>query len=116
MNENKNLEFIEIQVHGTKDKPYYEIHYTENGEQHIGYSSYNIKCVSDWLKEFFIKPVVHGHWIYGEDELGQDGYSCSECDFFVPWFYKYYEEGLHFIKDYHWCPQCGAKMDEEVKK
>ena len=61
-----------------------------------------------------VTPVVHGHWIYGEDELGQDGYSCSECDFFVPWFYKYYEEGLHFIKDYHRCPQCGAKMDKEA--
>lgn len=30
MNENKNLEFVEIQVHGTKDKPYYEIHYIES--------------------------------------------------------------------------------------
>lgn len=64
-----------------------------------------------------VAPVVHGHWIYGEDESGQDGYSCSECDFFVPWYYKYYEQGLHFIKDYHLCPQCGAKMGEsEVKK
>lgn len=59
-----------------------------------------------------VAPFVHGQWIYGEDELGQDGYSCSECDFFVPWYYKYYEQGLHFIKDYHLCPQCGAKMDE----
>lgn len=63
-----------------------------------------------------VAPVVHGYWIYGEDELGQDGYSCSECNFFVPWYYKYYEQGLHFIKDYHLCPHCGAKMDESEDK
>ena len=63
-----------------------------------------------------VAPADHGHWIYGEDESGQDGYSCSECDFFVPWYYKYYEQGLHFIKDYHLCPQCGAKMDENEEK
>lgn len=98
MNENKNLEFVEIQVHGTKDKPYYEIHYIENGEHHIGYSSYNIKYVSDWLKEFFIKPVVHGHWKNVKRVLNSKWGECSNCD------------RCHEVTRY--CPYCGAKMDE----
>lgn len=53
---NDNREFIEILVNNTpnKDKPYYEIHYIENGEHHIGYSSYNIKIVSEYIRDFFI--------------------------------------------------------------
>lgn len=52
-----------------------------------------------------------GRWIYGEDDSGQDGWTCSECGFFVPWYYEYY--GLNntdFIRDFHTCPHCDAKM------
>lgn len=45
----------EIVVHGTADKPYYEIKYREfdSGEYHIGYSSYNLRNVFKWLEECF---------------------------------------------------------------
>lgn len=45
----------EIVVHGTKEKPYYEIKYRElsDGQIHIGYSSYNLDFVFEWLKECF---------------------------------------------------------------
>lgn len=44
----------EIVVHGTVDKPYYEIkYYTLDGEGHIGYSSYDLKNVFEWLEECF---------------------------------------------------------------
>lgn len=58
------MEFVEILIRETdgypyytdgKPHPYYEIHYIENGEHHVGYSSYSIKQVSEYLKEFFIK-------------------------------------------------------------
>lgn len=40
-------------------KPYYEIQYiNENGERHIGYSSYKLDYISDFLKEYFIPPAV----------------------------------------------------------
>ena len=51
-----------------------------------------------------------GEWIYGEDETGQDGWFCSECDFFVPWYYQYYEKDVNFIRDYKACPHCLAEM------
>ena len=51
-----------------------------------------------------------GEWIYGEDDCGQDGWFCSECDFFVPWYYLYYEKDVDFIRDYKACPHCLAEM------
>lgn len=45
----------EIVVHGTKEKPYYEIKYFDlfDNEMHIGYSSYNLDIVFGWLEECF---------------------------------------------------------------
>jgi hypothetical protein len=58
--ENNKIEKIkvtsaEIVVHGNVDKPYYEIKYypIDDGECHIGYSSYNLKMVFNWLEEYF---------------------------------------------------------------
>lgn len=51
-----------------------------------------------------------GEWIYGEDKCGQDGWFCSKCGFFVPWYYQYYEEDADFIREYKVCPHCEAKM------
>lgn len=50
-----------------------------------------------------------GKWIYGEDSCGQDGWTCSECGFFVPWYYEYYKN-IDFIWKYKTCPCCDAKM------
>lgn len=49
-----------------------------------------------------------GEWIYCEDDEGQDGYRCSECGFFVPWYYDY--EDSNYILDYKACPHCLARM------
>lgn len=45
----------EIVVHGTVEKPYYEIKYLVVGEYEyrIGYSSYDLKNVFGWLEECF---------------------------------------------------------------
>ncbi|MFA5715107.1 MAG: hypothetical protein WC998_05180 [Candidatus Paceibacterota bacterium] len=45
----------DIVVHGTADKPYYEIKYyrLDDGECHIGYSSYELRNVFEWLEECF---------------------------------------------------------------
>ena len=51
-----------------------------------------------------------GEWVYGEDECGQDGWFCSECGFFVPWYYEYYENDVDFIREYKACPHCLAEM------
>ncbi len=45
----------DIVVHGTSDKPYFEIKYCrlDDGEFHIGYSSYELRNVFEWLEECF---------------------------------------------------------------
>lgn len=52
-----------------------------------------------------------GTWIYGESEIGNDGYYCSVCGNFVPW--KYGEYDIDFIKEFLFCNKCGADMGEE---
>ena len=63
----------------------------------------------DGLPLMNLRPRLQGEWIYGEDDCGQDGWFCSECDFFVPWYYQYYED-IDFIRDYKVCPHCLAEM------
>ena len=61
-------------------------------------------CPDEDLEEY--APVKRRRWIYREfdDEYGwRQEYECSECA-------KY----SYFDTDY--CPNCGAKMDEEEKE
>ena len=45
----------EIVVHGTKEKPYYEIKYFDlsDNEMHIGFSSYKLDVVFGYLEKYF---------------------------------------------------------------
>lgn len=45
----------EIVVHGTKEKPYYEIKYFDlfDNLTHIGFSSYNLDIVFHYLENYF---------------------------------------------------------------
>ena len=45
----------EIVVHGTKEKPYYEIKYFDlyDNEMHIGFSSYKLDIVFEYLEKYF---------------------------------------------------------------
>lgn len=54
-------------------------------------------------------------WIYGEDKTGVDGWHCSECDFFEPWFYEFTDD-IDFIRSYGHCPSCGRKMTSYTGK
>ena len=62
-----------------------------------------------------------GEWIQGEADCSQYGWFCSECGFFVPWYYQYYEKDIDFIREYKACPHCLAEMvtytgkDEDTK-
>lgn len=105
MNEKVKAISPQIIVHGTLEKPYYEISYYDTSDNlwHIGYSSYNLQVVKEYLDSCFeivnadIKPVRHGKWL-----INSDGYYpyCSEC--------KNEPDGRKMSKH---CPNCGAKMD-----
>lgn len=62
----------------------------------------------DLLPASDVAPVVHGRWepCFDEDCNWRQGFTkCSNCG------NEYY---VHVIKQYAYCPRCGAKMDGGV--
>lgn len=92
----EDKQFIEIINTGTKDKPYYEIKYLDRitGKVHIGYSSYKLDVLSEFIREDFILSRK-GHWMHFAQ-----GDDCSECGYST----GKYESASNF------CPNCGADM------
>ena len=102
-----------IVVDGTADKPYYSIEWYDptKKEYYLGYSSYFIENVFNWLSECFeivdaptvdAVEVVHGRWVAvpSSDMMTGKAYKCSECGKM-----RYGS----FMPNY--CQICGAKMD-----
>ena len=54
-------------------------------------------------------------WIYSENETGVDGWHCSYCGFFEPWFYEFTDD-IDFIRFYSFCPSCGRRMTSYTGK
>lgn len=84
------------------------------------YEMPGIAISEEWFKNMLPLEVVMekecaperktAEWVYGEND-GQDGWYCSECHFFIPWYYDWYGlDNIDFIKDFHTCPHCDAKM------
>lgn len=103
--------FAKIIAEGSAEKPYYSILYYNHTTKlyYIGYSSYDIANVFNWLSECFeiaddpnldVVEVVHGRWLWQKDgEADYEQYwMCSEC------------KDVTFFKT-NYCPNCGAKMD-----
>ena len=79
--------------------------YKEIGEKGARYAldevEYNGLTIRQWVDKITggeYAPVVHGRWVYGEFDIPH----CSECGNDVM---------PNMISPY--CPNCGAKMDEE---
>ncbi len=55
-----------------------------------------------------VRPVVRGKWIDRDDDYyGWNMWACSACgEEFV------LTEGTPDMNDYHFCPNCGARMEE----
>lgn len=53
-----------------------------------------------------VAPVVHGRWIPHDRVFGDDFLVCSKCQFV--------SEDRSTRRYYHYCPNCGAKMDGVV--
>ena len=69
----RKTNFAKIIVSGTADKPYYEIMWLDymDGQYHIGYGSYNLNFVFQWLAECFEV----------EDAPTVEVVSCRNCEF-----------------------------------
>lgn len=121
-NSEKSEEKIKIRTHFAKiivnssGEPYYEILYFDPADKtyHIGFGSYELSNVREWLAEEFevyeepteeVATVVHGRWnrpiISGTKRKNPFCY-CTNCACPV--------QPKRMSK---YCPNCGAKMDQE---
>lgn len=71
-----------------------------------GCNAKNLQSISD-IPGADVAPVVHGRWEDSIDEwFGTDVYTCSNCrESYV------LVEGTPKQNLWHYCPNCGAKMD-----
>lgn len=67
---------------------------------------------ADTIKELAADatPIVHARWIWYEDDWE---YECSACRvrFDYDKTYGLFDHGFNLA---HYCPHCGAKMDERI--
>ena len=52
-----------------------------------------------------VDAVKHGHWLFYEEPDGYYHSECSECG-------RWCDEDVFLKGKWHYCPNCGAKMDE----
>lgn len=76
-----------------------------NGEYHAGVFAYDIM---DWIDEIpaaDVRPVVRGRWnaVKGALHPAETSAVCSNCGFATM---------IHAQTFYHFCPNCGARMEE----
>ena len=66
------------------------------------------KLMEAWNKRDF--SPIHGQWILYEDE-DTNAWECSVC-------HKVQQlmNGTPFENNWHYCPSCGAKMEQESKR
>ena len=68
------------------------------------------QCEFFKLRSRFVE-LSHAEWVEDEDMYGDPIYRCSNCnEHFV------LEEGTPTDNCYSYCPNCGAKMDEQALK
>ena len=80
----------------------------EHGNKHF---IYGIETVLEYAKNLpaaDVTQVRHGHWIYHPDDLFPND-STQECS------YCHAEESLTLYNE-NYCPNCGARMDEEASE
>ena len=134
-NDNQKMEkiktpFAKMIIDGSREKPYFSILYFDPADKdfHIGYSSYYLDYVFNWLNENFeivedgnfaisalrpvsreqVERVWRGEWRLNEEESKKHVepiYVCTRCENFEAWGNT---EKTNF------CGYCGAPMTDEA--
>lgn len=76
-----------------------------------GTHCYEKAVYADVIKSFpaaDVAPVVHGEWVFDENDYDDLTYSCSICG--EPWTLI---DGSPQDNKMHYCPNCGAKMRKD---
>ena len=86
-------------------KPYFSIKYTENGQEFIGYGTYNPEVLSEYLKEYFL-PSAQSEII-----------RCKDCKYCEHWYadkgrcFLWHEDGIDVFED-GFCNYAERRTDE----
>lgn len=74
---------------------------------------YALKTIEKIKPAADVSPVRHGRWAWTQ-EVCEDDYNlnCSSCGSPCPGNYDD-EDGTYRYHRYHYCPNCGCKMDLE---
>ncbi len=99
-----------------RGKPYFSIKYQENGNVYVGFGTYKIEMLSQWIKKYFISDIQPepktGHWVLNEYQgvlpAGYKIYHCSECEREIS---SKYHGKRSLLNEYPYC-HCGARMVE----
>lgn len=70
--------------------------------EQVGYSREDAADCIRYMDTVDVAPVVHGRWIMHDDEFGLTC-ECSACH-------------IETMGDGNYCPNCGAKMDDELNE
>lgn len=62
-----------------------------------------------------VAPVVHGRWAIG-NRHGEPGAECPVCGSGLVFGVDEIEMVKSIVKELHYCPSCGAKMDLGVSQ
>ena len=86
-----------------------------NIKQKYNHPKYALQHIEKYCKHFKDRSqfvdLKHAEWVEDEDMYGDPIYRCSVCnERFV------LEEGTPTDNGYSYCPNCGAKMDEQALK
>ena len=74
----------------------------EQYNRHSDYIAWSILNGIEDIPSADVAPVLHGRWEMNSDR--PDNIICTNCDVgFDVW--------KHEVKDFNYCPNCGAKMD-----
>lgn len=90
----------------------HDMYYEEHATRHFDPEKHNAEKECGYFKDRSRFVVLsHAEWVEDEDMYGDPIYHCSNCnEHFV------LEEGTPTDNCYFYCPNCGAKMDEQSLK
>lgn len=77
-------------------------------EENITENPMILKAI-DYAPSADVEPVRHGHWIEHDEDIWSNEAECSKCHKRIG------HSGLpdRFLREFKYCHNCGAKMDEE---
>ena len=123
-NDNQKMEkiktpFAKMIIDGSREKPYFSILYFDPADKdfHIGYSSYYLDYVFNWLNENF-EIVEDGNFALSalrpvsRERVEKVWRGCEKCN--GAGEYTRYAENLTKILLAKYCPHCGRPLTDEA--